>query len=432
MPSDSTLIFDCPACDIHLTVPASLAGVRGPCPSCGEIIQAPSPDLDTELVDEVPVAPQSAIHEVEFPTDPSEPPPLTADSPDVLPADSSSESSADLTLSWPDPRLQPQPANQADAYSKALPERTRHEPPSIVHTQPSLSARILYILLPLLIVLLIIAAVFAIFIILSNRLHTAPFPEKEQPAAWEPGKFPPWEPRSSSAPTSTVHPPPSPSDGVIHPDEKAYAVLRKFLTARTLRDRLPLLETRSTESELAKSCLTSSLPTTSAVSLAARENHPAEQLDDWFYHVDIAIVGAAPFPATILVRKRGGFDPKVVVDPFLDSFGGRLAAFSAEPSTKAEWFQIHVHPVASCNDGNVPNNGNKLTLKLLAHENGREISRAYAGRLSRIGLMLEEKTRELRYDSARACTVVLRWNSEDDPAKPYLEAIDLKSPDWNP
>jgi hypothetical protein len=33
---------------------------------------------------------------------------------------------------------------------------------------------------------------------------------------------------------------------------------------------------------------------------------------------------------------------------------------------------------------------------------------------------------------AKPCTVVLRWNAGDQPEYPYLEAVDLKTMDWNP
>jgi hypothetical protein len=33
---------------------------------------------------------------------------------------------------------------------------------------------------------------------------------------------------------------------------------------------------------------------------------------------------------------------------------------------------------------------------------------------------------------AKLCTVVLRWNTEDQPEYPYLEAVDIKTMDWNP
>src|SRR5204863_5634067 len=37
----NTLRFSCPACRAELAVPASMAGVEGPCPSCYQTIQAP-------------------------------------------------------------------------------------------------------------------------------------------------------------------------------------------------------------------------------------------------------------------------------------------------------------------------------------------------------------------------------------------------------
>ena len=40
-----TIQFHCPACDKRLKVPSSAAGQRGPCPSCGEEIVGPEPEL---------------------------------------------------------------------------------------------------------------------------------------------------------------------------------------------------------------------------------------------------------------------------------------------------------------------------------------------------------------------------------------------------
>ena len=46
--------------------------------------------------------------------------------------------------------------------------------------------------------------------------------------------------------------------------------------------------------------------------------------------------------------------------------------------------------------------------------------------------MLENGTYSLSYGKAKACTVMLRWNTEDNPSMPYLEALTLKTLDWNP
>ena len=57
---------------------------------------------------------------------------------------------------------------------------------------------------------------------------------------------------------------------------------------------------------------------------------------------------------------------------------------------------------------------------------------AYFSRQSKVAEMLEDGTYSLSYGRAKACTVVLRWNMEENPDMPYLEAIELKSLNWNP
>lgn len=192
------------------------------------------------------------------------------------------------------------------------------------------------------------------------------------------------------------------------------------------------METKTTESELAKSCLAKPLPTSSNISPEFRETNTVEEVIDFYYNVDFDAGDNKLDPQTILVRKRGSSEPKVVADPFLDSYGGRLAAYVKTPSDQAGMFQVIVYAVASCYDDKVPNKEKKLTLQLLPREYTKEIARAYFGRQSRIGRMLEDGTYSLSFGKARACTVMLRWNTEDRPETPYLEAIDLKTLDWNP
>lgn len=341
----------------------------------------------------------------------------------------------------PEPRQRPKNGSSLESFSKKMPESTGQPSASIPVTRAksTYSARVIRILLPPAFVLLIVAAVFGILTILSNRSGNNPgFNKPQLPARLPekpriPAETPPSESAASISETS-VNPPPELPAGIkaVEPAKEIYAVLEKFLAASSLQERLPLLETKTTATELAKSCLASPLPAASNISLAARDTNPIEQVTDSFYHVDFVAGVAVAYPATILVRKRAGSDPKVVADPFLDSFGGRLAAYASAPVAKAGLFQLIGYPLASCTDENVPNNEKKLTLRLLAREDGREIGRAYFGRQSRIGLMLEDGTRGLRFGSAHPCSVMLRWNSEDDPEHPYLEAIDLKSLDWNP
>ncbi len=85
--------------------------------------------------------------------------------------------------------------------------------------------------------------------------------------------------------------------------------------------------------------------------------------------------------------------------------------------------------MASCTDSKIPNREKKLTLKLLAGDNTKEIAEAYFGRVSKMGEMLEGGTYSLSYGKTKSCTVMLRWNTEDNPEHPYLEAIALKALD---
>ena len=80
----------------------------------------------------------------------------------------------------------------------------------------------------------------------------------------------------------------------------------------------------------------------------------------------------------------------------------------------------------------MPDREKKLTLKLLPQEDSKEIAMAYFSRQSKIAEMLQDGTYSLSYGRAKACTVVLRWNMEENPEMPYLEAIELKRLDWNP
>jgi hypothetical protein len=268
--------------------------------------------------------------------------------------------------------------------------------------------------------------------------HAAPAPKP--PIATEP-ESPATLPQNNSArPTPTpeqpvlIEPVPDLPPGMEPkaPGIAALEVLEKFLKAKSLEERLPMMETKTPQPELAASCLAAPLPPAPAMLLEFQESNPMEEVVDFYYSVDFDAPDRPDKLQTILVRTRGRAEPKVVADPFLDLFGGRLAAYASNPSDKAGIFQVIASPLASCTNPKVPNREKKLTLKLLARENAKEIAQAYFGKLSKIGEMLEDGTYSLSYGKAKACTVMLRWNVEDDPKNPYLEAIAIKALDWNP
>lgn len=439
---DESISFSCPACGIKLTVPRTLAGVVGPCPSCGNPIQAPT----------APVPPPPAIMPEQFPA------PVQGRSdefvPPVLPA-----------ALRPEPRQLPSRASHAEPVARQMPEPTTVEAsskPNPLPRHPQSKGPFRRFILGILFLVLSGALIYGVLTVLKNQeqmpaeKNLKPSSEKVSPILPEnePPPKPPAEPEPEPKETpalpepketaalpvpmpelpSIAPPPVDVPEGFepIMPAITALEVLEKFLAASSLVERLAMIETKTPEAELASSVLGGPLPARRSILIDAQEANEVEGVIDIYFNVDFESPDGQLNPQTVLMRKRGSAEPKVVVDPFLDTFGGRLLAYVVKPTDKGGVFQVIISALAACNNENVPDREKKRTLKLLARDNTREIAQAYTGIQSKIGLMLEDGTFSLSYGKAKACTVLLRWNVEDNPEKPYLEALDVKRFDWNP
>lgn len=449
--SNDTITFTCPACGIRLTVPGNLAGVSGPCPSCRAAIQAPhSQSLIDSPIPSLPEEPQ-----VESETDDAKSDlPTSVLTNEPLPVLETQNPPATLR---PEPRQLPNRLH-VEPIAKQMPEpihpagSSKASPPP---RHPAERNRLLRFSMAILFIVAAVTLVYGVHRILNEEPNSStpahlPAPAHSiLPDSERPPKHP--EPNISKPEQEPTEPsisiplpvPPTPSmldpsvelpAGIepLIPGKAENDLLEKFLAAKSLKERLPMIETKTSLEELAKSCLAKPLPAVTSVLRDSQENNVVEQVTDIYFSVDFDAGNNQSNPQIMLVRTRGREDPKVVVDPFLDSFGGRLAEYASKPHEKSGVFQVIIWALASCNDENVPNREKKLTLKLLPRDNCKEIARAYFGRQSKIGTMLEDGTYSLSYGKAKACTVVLRWNTEDDPKHPYLEAINLKTLDWNP
>ncbi len=216
-----------------------------------------------------------------------------------------------------------------------------------------------------------------------------------------------------------------------HSGAEAMKALEAFLAAPDLESRLPLIETKLGPAELAQSILAKPLPETTDITMDIQEANAAGDVN-LFYNVDFRGADGKPDPQIILVRIRNGKEPRVVVDPLLDTFGGRLAEYANMPLDKPQSFQVVATAVARCYDKSVPNHQNKLTLKLMPRDNEREIANAYFSKLSKIGDMLQNDDSGFRYGQARTCRVTLQWNTTENPKMPFLEAVSLTDFRWDP
>jgi hypothetical protein len=370
-----------------------------------------------------------------------------------MPLESPSSSAAAVpVLLKPEPRQLPNRPHPAEVVAKQMPEpnpsgSARKLQAAPIPKHPHKTGILARIALLLLFLITSGALVYGVIAILNRQpdknhsnfqkvlssLKTPATSETQQPA---PGKEPmiPALPTPPSEQPTLIEPPPPLPEGMNakSPGMDALAVLEKFIAAKSLAERNPIIETKTPEAELAASCLAGPLPPAPKMLLEFQESNAMEQVVDFYYNVDFQMENNRMNPQTILVRTRGGGTPKVVVDPFLDLFGGRLAAYASKPSDKAGVFQVIVAALASCNDPLIPEREKKLTLKLLSRDNTKEIALAYFGKMSKIHEMLEDGSYSLSYGKAKSCTVMLAWNTKDNPEHPYLEAVALKALDWNP
>jgi hypothetical protein len=212
---------------------------------------------------------------------------------------------------------------------------------------------------------------------------------------------------------------------------KALALLEDFLAMKTLAERIPHIENKLEGTDLAGSILDGPLPGVMKISVDVRETNAAERIVDYYYLVDFSDADGAVNPQSLLVRSCGSGEPKVVVEPLLDMFGGRFARYAEKANPEAGTFQVIIWAGAYCHD-DVPAPDEKYTLKVLSREDTKEITKAYFGISSKIGDMLKDEASGLAYGQAKPCTVLMRWNMEEDPDKPFLEALEIKALNWSP
>ena len=434
---NAVISFPCPVCEIQLTVPARLAGVTGPCPSCRSQIQAVHPPL---VLPEIPQVGPVIIPPLERlptevcagPTTPDAPPPgVDAGAPqtveEALPAGS--------------------PSGLAPVASASSTLGAALEVP-----QPQRGSGFKRLLLFLFFIIAVVTIGVGVVTFLRDRSEkqrskhsTSKIPVKTSFPREITRREPLDPPKLPEPPILTPRVPP-PAEQVIvdakpssaertetpTPSQAATKVLENFLAAQTLAERLPLVVTQTPETMLADSCLAGLLPLAEEIFIEAIENNAAEQVVNFYHHVTFDTDDTAKKSQTILIQQRGAKEPKVVVDPFLDSYGGRLAAYAKAPSDRPGTFQVTILPLASCSEESVPSREEKLTLKLLPQDGAKEIALAFFSKQSKIARTLEDGTYSLSYGKAKACTVVLRWNNEERPGKPYLEALAIKTLNWNP
>ena len=233
--------------------------------------------------------------------------------------------------------------------------------------------------------------------------------------------------QATPSPVETPQEDPPPQVGAI-----ARRMVEQFLAATTFDERMLYVLTKKTPTELQTSILSRKWPT-AQITPGAQIPHPAERLTEFYFEVRFG-ENSVGFPreATILVHQRGDEEPKVILEPLLDTVGGRLRQFASEPSSKPQDFHVIMDARVRCFDDKIPNADKKCTFFLRAHITGMDIATAYVTESSQIRKQFDDPLAGFKWKKPMPVVVTLQWNTTEDYTRPYIEVIDIKAKNWNP
>ncbi|MEK7952496.1 hypothetical protein [Luteolibacter soli] len=407
----TSIIFHCPHCQVRLNVPARLAGVTGPCPKCREAITAPmESEAIPESLPEVPAA-------VPVPEGPK---------------------------IRPEPRQLPERGHAAPISPRRSTEDDLLRPRPVAYlSRGSRPSRMFHSLLP---ASFIAAAGVLVYLLLyfyypdgpGRKLREAQGPLAVSPRVTQNPVAPSPAPHSRGgavAPVEELPPAPAPEQPVdeISPAVAANNVLDAFLKAKNATERVEMVEPATSAQDLEQTLLKGPLAEVAQVFSDLPRQNSVEGFTDYPYRVSFFVQGRPNTDFAVLVRQRGKQPPRVFLPAFLDLVGGRLSAFTRQPNNEEPArFHAILEPVIGCHEDGIPNADRKFTLKLLSSNFGKETARAYCSNNSRFREMVEKPDYPIRWGIRVPATVTIQWNHKEDPTMPYLELIDINSPDWNP
>lgn len=302
-------------------------------------------------------------------------------------------------------------------------------------------------------VILSLAAAGAAFLILGLKKD-----ESTEPA-YSPA--PPAVPSADAGPETTVVPdvpaprppttadpvvpePPAATEEVVAPEADpastpgtagAAEVAEDFLNANNLAGRLDLIETTMSASDMKATVLDSVLPEFLPLQPAPQTRNTAEAFIDYPFITSFPQDDGTERTVVLMVRTRDRSQPKVLAQPFVDLYGSRLKDFVKEPvEGEPSTFQVIIEPMPRVFEEGIPNPDKKFTYKLMASFTGSEIGRAYASQQSSLAEQLYNFSTDsrIRWGQRQCATVVLAWNTEEDPDQPYIEMVAIRSYDWSP
>ncbi|MFT6241143.1 MAG: hypothetical protein ACJAQT_003238 [Akkermansiaceae bacterium] len=450
MSQNETIEFACPNCNQGLRVPAQLTGITGPCPYCQASITAPHPA--PAAFQEQPAPQQQAYYQPQA----QQPAPQYAQQP---------TQQAQPGGRPPGSVPHNQPVNsQAQLQQRAAPvEMTPAQRP-----QPHKRKVWPTILFPALLLLLAAAVVYLILDLMGilnfgekkgtpeipNPVTDAipKAPNQDTPILIEPVEGPSPILVDPEIPPLEHDPQDIKKDGEVStelPDlassearnesvqkktaaiNEARQILKRFLVARTYKERMPLItQSERPPEELAASCLGKPFPKSSEPGLIIGRERETDRSFEVFFSVAFDD-GKSDRSRIVLVKTITYSEeeaPKIHTDPFIDLYEESVGSFYEQKTEGTATFHSLVEYSAYTYD-DIPKaiKMAKVTFYTNLARISAPIATAYLSKESKAFKQLK-KLAQAR-DRIPA-TVSVAWDIETDPERPFLQVIRVEAINW--
>lgn len=486
---EGRIIFNCLACGVRLSIEKELASVSGPCPECREQIQAPEVSdlnpMDSKPPPQAPPAPRSEPDSEPAATQgpanpeplrsaklsaadgllPAMPPPEKSIFPKLILSPSEIEQRDFAQLS--DCEAEPQPAREPSGFhddeaasAKSSPETASGEDeqereavaPALWYRQVWLWGVAAVLMVTAWVVVQSLSEVGAPPRSASTErvdCEDAKTPvlvklPKLSGTDSEPGKLvviklpdqrdkPEIEPESKPQPDVKPQAEKTDFSQLADADYMGHSpieLLSAFLRAQSLLERWPMIISQSKPESLLDTPLDGLMPEPKQVELEYQDPNSEAGYTDHVFAVGFVDGGGDQPLHRMVVRQRPGRAPKVLADPLLDLWGGKLRDFASQVREGDAEFDAVVTVLARCSDEGVPYRKRKMTLKLMERDHDGEIARAFFSRDGAVAKLLDDGSFRLGYGKSVSCRVKLRWNCKEDPKKPWLEATEITRFGW--
>lgn len=446
MSQNETIEFACPSCNQGLKVPAQLAGITGPCPHCQASISAPHP---------VPAAQAAFQGQPAQQLQPSGLPPERP--PGAVPHNQPISSPA-----------QPQPQQRAAPVNMEPAQRQQAHKRKIWPT----------ILFPGLFLVLAAAVVYLVLDLMGilNFREKTPTPDvgspitKTSPIVSDAGVpvivDPVEEPTHSPIPVESVTPTPlehDPQDikkpGEVPTDlpdlasteadptsdegrndsikkrtaaiNEARNILKRFLTARTYEERMPLItKSDRTPEELAASCLGKSFPKSTEPAVLTTREREADRSFEIFFSVafDQADSDRSRIVLVRTITYSEDEAVKIHTDPFIDLFEESVGRFYDQKTEGTATFHSLVkYSAYTYDDIPKPSKMAEVSFYTSQAQTDSSIATAY---LSKESKAFKQLAKLAKAGDRIPATVSVAWDTETDPKKPFLQVVRVEAINW--